>query len=491
MYILTNGQMREADGYTIRELKTPSLTLMERAGRALAKKAEELVFQGDILCVCGGGNNGGDGFVCARVLKTSGRNVDVVCFSERFSEDCRVNKEEWLQRGGEIFSEIPRDKEYALVVDCLFGTGFRGSLDNKNAETVLRMNALKDRGAKILSADIPSGVNGDNGIVSGVAVKADETLCIGEIKAGAVLGDGLDYSGKVKRADIGISLPERGYATLIEKTTVSLPKRKRNSHKGSYGKAAIVGGSERYTGAAYLSATACLRSGVGYTALFVPERILPYYYLKAPELLLRPLKKETLDELLSYDCVAYGMGMGISREVADGAKWLLKRYEGKLVLDADGLNSLAVYEKENFSELFANKKCEVLITPHIKECSRLSGKTTTEILEEGLTATQAFADEYGVTVLLKNAATIVTDGTHIAVNTAGGSGQAKAGSGDVLSGLIAGLCATGLSAFEGAKLGAYLCGVSAELATADVGEYSLTATDVVAYLGRAFLSLQS
>lgn len=490
MYILTNGQMREADAYTINEKKVPSLTLMERAGRALAKRAEELALQGDILCVCGGGNNGGDGFVCARVLKIGGRSVDIVCFAERFSKDCRINKEEWLRCGGEIFSEIPQGKEYALVVDCLFGTGFRGSLDDKNAETVLRMNALKERGAKILSADIPSGVNGDNGIVSGVAVKADATLCIGEIKAGVVLCDGLDYAGRVTRADIGISLPEQGYATWIDKTSVSLPTRKRNSHKGSYGKTAIVGGSERYTGAAYLSATACLRSGTGYTALFVPENILPYYYLKTPELLLRPLKKETLEELLVYDSVAYGMGMGISREVACGAIWLLKRYAGKLVLDADGLNSLALYEKENFSELFANKKCEVLITPHLKEFSRLSGKEIKDILETGLSSARAFASEYGVTVLLKNATTIVTDGVQIAVNTAGSSGQAKGGSGDVLSGVIAGLCATGLSAFEGASLGGYLCGVAAELATREIGEYSLTATDVVAYLGRAFLTMR-
>ncbi|MBQ8229143.1 MAG: NAD(P)H-hydrate dehydratase [Clostridia bacterium] len=490
MYILTNGQMREADGYTIKDLKTPSRALMDRAGRALAQTAEELVYSGDILCVCGGGNNGGDGFVCARVLKTGGRNVDTVCFAERFSEDCRINKEKWIEQGGKIYSEIPRDKKYALVIDCLFGTGFRGSLDGKNAETVLQMNELKETGAKILSADIPSGVNGDNGIVSGAAVRADKTLCIGEIKAGAVLCDGLDYAGKVTRADIGISLPERGYATWIDKTSVSLPTRKRNSHKGSYGKAAIVGGSERYTGAAYLAATACLRSGAGYTALFVPENILPYYYLKTPELLLRPLKKETLEELLGYDSVAYGMGMGISREVADGAVWLLKRYAGRLILDADGLNSLAVYEKENLSGLFANKKCEVAITPHLKEFSRLSGKEIQDILEEGLTAAKAFASEHGVTVLLKNAATIVTDGVRIAVNTAGNSGQAKGGSGDVLSGLIAGLCATGLSVFEGAKLGAYLSGIAAELASVDIGEYSLTASDVVAYLGRAFLTMR-
>lgn len=488
MYILTNGQMRSADEYTIVEKKIPALTLMERAGRVLAKSAEELAPSGDILCVCGGGNNGGDGFVCARVLKNSGRKVDAVCFSSRFSKDCLINRDEWLKQGGEILADISQEKNYALVIDCLFGTGFHGALDGENAVIVSAINGLKKRGAKVLSADIPSGVNGDNGIVIGEAVRADMTLCIGELKAGAVLCNGLDYAGELRRADIGIKLPEFGYATLIKKDGLSLPNRKRNSHKGSYGKAAIVGGSAQYTGAAYLSATACLRSGAGYTALFVPQNILPYYYLKSPELLLRAFDKEGMEELLDYDSVAYGMGMGVSREVSAGAVWLLKRYTGRLILDADGLNSLAVYEKENLPKLFSEKKCDLVITPHVKEFSRLTGQTTAEILQLGLTAATGFAKSHGLTVLLKNAATVIADGKRIAVNTAGNSGQAKGGSGDVLSGVLAGLCATGLSAFEGAKLGAYLCGVSAEFAAKEIGEYSMTATDIVAHLGRAFLS---
>ena len=490
MYILTNGQMRKADEYTITDRKIPASTLMERAGNALAKTAEELAPQGEVLCVCGGGNNGGDGFACARILKNSGRSVDTVCVASRFSKDCLEKKEEWLKQGGVILGCIPQEKVYALVIDCLFGTGFHGTLDGENAAIVSRMNDLKKRGAKILAADIPSGVNGDNGIVIGEAVKADTTLCFGELKAGAVLFDGLDCAGELRRADIGIKLPENGYATLIEKDGLTLPKRKRNSHKGFYGRAAIVGGSKQYTGAAYLSAAACLRAGVGYTTLFVPQTILPYYYLKAPELLLRAWDKEAMDELLGYDSVAYGMGMGVSQDTAAGAAWLLERYTGRLVLDADGLNSLAVYEKDNLLKLFSNKKCEVVLTPHCKEFSRLSGKTVSEILEEGLNAATEVAKTHGVTVLLKNAATVITDGEKIVVNTAGNSGQAKGGSGDVLSGVIAGLCATGVSGFEAAKLGAYLCGVSAELAAEQIGEYALTATDIVAYMGRAFLSLQ-
>ena len=501
MYVLTNKQMRDADGYTIEKLDVPSLTLMERAGIALADEAERLATTGKILCLCGGGNNGGDGFVCARILKERGRVVATACFAEKFSNDCAVNKEKWTACGGEILPEFSGADEYALIVDCLFGTGLRGGVDGEMAEIIRRTNAQKKKGVKILSADIPSGLFGDNGLAKGVAVCADTTLCIGEIKAGVLLADGLDLAGEIKRADIGISLPEKKYAELMDHDTAKalLPIRKRNSHKGTYGKAAIVAGSDEYTGAAYLSyaAAACLRAGAGYTTLFLPSKILPYYLLKNPEMLLKSTNEggryafteENAEEWLGYDAVAYGMGMGCSQDVAAGAAYLLRRYAGKLILDADGLNSLAKYKKEELSTLFGNKKCDVLLTPHVKEFSRLSGKSVKEIVEEGLFAPCSFAEQYGVSVLLKNASSIITDGERIALNVAGNSGLAKGGSGDVLSGVIAGLCAQGLSAFDGARLGAYLVGTAAELAAKDESEYSLTATDVIACLGKAFLTL--
>ncbi|MBQ7369031.1 MAG: NAD(P)H-hydrate dehydratase [Clostridia bacterium] len=264
-----------------------------------------------------------------------------------------------------------------------------------------------------------------------------------------------------------------------------LPKRKRNTHKGDYGKAAIVGGSEAYTGAAYLSAAACVRSGAGYTALFVPETIFPYYVLKIPEVLLK--KQGNPAELLSYDSIAYGMGMGVSREVADGAVWLVENYAGKLILDADALNSLAKYE--NIAALFSRKQCDVLLTPHVKEFSRLSGESVEEILKKGLTAAEAFSERHGVGVLLKNAYSAISCQGKTLVNTRGTAGQAKGGTGDVLSGVIAGLCASGLSLFDGACAGAYAVGLAAELAGEKISEYSLLASDLISYMGRAFLRI--
>lgn len=493
-YVLTNEQMRSADEYTIQSLGVPSRTLMERAGKALADRVE-LWADGEILCVCGGGNNGGDGFVCARIVKNKGYFVDVVCVAEKRSADCASKEKEWKDCGGEVLVGIP-DKKYSVIVDCLYGTGFHGKLQGKDEEMVLQINALRERGAKVLAADIPSGVNGKNGKVDGVAVFADETLCVGEIKTGILCNDGIDYAGKVTRADIGIALPNADYAvwTDRERAKELLPKRKRNSHKGSYGKTAIVAGSAQYTGAAYLSAAACLRSGVGYTTLFLPKEILPYYMLKAPEALLcntneggmYAFNEEKMRKLLAFDCVAYGMGMGASEEAYRGAKWLIENYEGKLLLDADGLNSIAKYGDLS---VFKKKKGVILLTPHVKEFSRLSGLSVQEIVEDSISAAKEFAKKHGVCLLLKSATSVITDGKEVALNSAGTSGQAKGGSGDVLAGMIAGLCGSGLSVLDGGVLGAYLVGKSAELAEEEVGNYAMTASDLIENVGKAFLSI--
>ncbi len=500
--LLTNAQMRAADEYTIQNVGVPARVLMERAGQALCEQAAILAGGGEILCVCGGGNNGGDGFVCARLLREMGRTVECLLVGEARSELCKENFAFWTQSGGITHTEIPFKKQYALIVDCLYGTGFRGALEQADL-----VKYIASSGAKVLAADIPSGVNGDNGKVKSVAVRADVTLAIGEKKAGLYLGDGMDFSGEVVRADIGIQLPQdtSAYAQIIDEEFIKavLPKRKRNTHKGSYGKAAIVAGSERYTGAAYLSYLAelatlsCLRSGAGYTTLYLPQNLLSAFTLKMPECLLKSINdggmyafnEDMMRELLAYDTVAFGTGMGVSLDVYLGVKYLLQNYTGKLILDADALNAWAEFGREELFSICKNKKCDVVLTPHIKEFSRLSGESVQSILENGLFASVVFAKTHKLTVILKNAASIITDGERICLNVRGTAGQAKAGSGDVLAGVVTGLCASGLSAFDAACVGAYLTGKAAELAVEKVGEYSLLASDVIAYLGGAFCGI--
>ncbi len=265
-----------------------------------------------------------------------------------------------------------------------------------------------------------------------------------------------------------------------------LPKRKQDSHKGTYGKTAIVGGSRAYTGAPYISALASLRSGVGYSTLFVRKSLLKYYYLKSPELLLRAYHKK---ELLRFDAVAYGMGMGTKKATYLGVKFLLERYEGKLILDADGLNSLAKYGKKEMERLFSQKKCNVLITPHAKEFSRLLGLGVEEILHSPIAICKKFAADYNVCVLLKGATTVLTDGERVYLSDAGCSAQAKAGSGDALSGLASGLCAQGLESLLSGVVASYLLGKSAELLGKKYGEYCVIPTDVIEGLKEAFALL--
>ncbi len=499
--ILTSAQMREADEYTINTLGVPSKTLMDRAGEALYHAVKEMIKTGErVLCVCGGGNNGGDGLVCACKLKEARVAVDVVRVGERVSEDNASYAQKYQAMGGEIYVDFLQ-REYALVVDCLLGTGARAGLSPAIRTAVEQINGYKRAGAKVLSADLPTGLSATGECLE-TCVQADYTLCIGEYKEGALMQDGLDYAGRVLRADIGIVLPKEqtDYAVWADSEYAKenyLP-RKRNTHKGDYGKVAIVGGSIRYTGAPYLATLGSLRAGAGYTALFVPSALVKEYILKAPEALLAPLgegerftfHQKQMQTLLGYTAVCYGMGMGISEDVCEGAKYLIENYTGTLVLDADALNSLAAFEKGRITELFARKKGQILLTPHIKEFSRLSGESVLQIKEQGLQAAKKFAAENGVCVLLKSAASVLTDGERVALINEGCAGQAKGGSGDLLCGVIAALCAGGRDAFTAAALGAYVTGKAATLAASEWGEESLLASDTARYFGRAFASLK-
>ncbi|MBQ8427933.1 MAG: NAD(P)H-hydrate dehydratase, partial [Clostridia bacterium] len=473
----------------------PSLTLMERAGEALKNEAMRLAPKGKILVVCGGGNNGGDGFVCARKLLKSLQRVDVVYVGKVGSEECQISRAEFEMNGGKIMTSFPTGERYSLVIDCVFGTGFapRGGED----EIFARINDYKSEGSLVLSADIPSGLCED-GKVRGSAVEADETLCFGYIKTATVLQDGLDYCGEVVGVDIGIALtePAENYADLVTEDEVKtlFPKRKRNTHKGSYGKAAIVGGSMRYSGAAALAIESCVRGGAGYSSLYLPQSLLPAFLLKTPEALLIPCN-ERYDEkdyiaLLTQDAVGFGIGATTEKRTQEILRFLLKNYEGKLTIDADGLNALAEMDERERTTLLINKKCTLLLTPHAKEFSRLLGTDVEELQKNALSYAKDYAKRYRLTVLLKGATTIVTDGTASKLCICGNAGLAKGGSGDTLTGLITSLAATGLSLTDSGVAATFLAGTAAELACRNMGENALTARDVITYLGRAFLEFQ-
>ena len=460
--VFTAEMMRAADEYTIKELGISSEELMRRAGFAIAEEVASVADAEDcILVVCGTGNNGGDGYVCARELLSRGFKVKVYAFGGRLSPDCEREKNKF---SGIYASTIEGD----IIVDCIFGTGLSRPAEGVYADVI---NAINSSGAYVVSADIPSGLSGDSGLILGAAVRADKTVAVGELKAGFVLGSGYDMCGTVVRRDIGI-VADVAAAQVYTDEDIALfyPSRPRNSHKGTFGTATLVCGSGNYIGAAIMSVAAALRSGCGYVKAVCPEEVRPAIASSCPQAVLQ----SGFD--LTSSAIAFGMGCGVSEEVYGSLCTLLKDYGGTLIIDADGLNCLAEYGLKSLKTAV----CSVILTPHVKEFSRISGHSMAQILQNPLGLSKEFASEYGVTLVLKGSGTIITDGARTAINTRGCSAQAKAGSGDMLSGYMCGSVARGLSPFDGAVCAAYTLGAAAELAAGELTEYCVTAADVLA-----------
>lgn len=490
--ILTCAQMRAADKYTIETLGVPSQTLMERAGKAVADEAEKaLAACGGrrVLAVCGGGNNGGDGYCAARILSERGYEAEAFAVSEKLSEDCAA---QCMKFHGKVHTAFPKEK-FDVVIDAVFGTGFRGTPEGKFADAISAVNAS---GAYVVSADIPSGLNGDTGTAQ-LSVRADKTVTIGERKFGLYLEEGADACGEIVCADIGISLPESNYAARFAPGDLAdvFPPKKRNSNKGSFGRAGILAGSKAYSGAALLSAEAALRAGAGYTRLFCPAGVFPYYIGKFPELILTEMPDEAgflrFDEeavrgvCASCDALAAGMGAGVSRGLYDCIAFLLSEYRGTLILDADALNVLAEYG----ADILREKTCRVVLTPHLKEFARLAGISVEEVRAGGVRLAERFAAEYGVTLLLKSNACVVTNGKNTALVAEGTPALARGGSGDVLSGIVCALAARGVTAMRACVCGAHLLGRAGALAEAESNEYSVLATDVISKIPAAVSEL--
>ena len=479
-YCYSVEEMRNADRAAIED-GTPSLELMERAGTALADVVEAAMGRlgvSDALFVCGGGNNGGDGFVAASILLERGKEAAVLCLAEKFSPDCAAEKARFP---GEIIGVIPR-RRYALVVDCILGTGLSRAPEGAAKQLIEFCGGA----SYVISADLPSGLS-ENGIALSPCVRADETVTMGLIKRCLLMADGPDVCGKVTVADIGIPPVSAGTELWEEKdVSACFPKRKSNTHKGAFGRACLFAAEAKYPGAVFLAAGACLRSGAGYTELIADGPLYSAAVGKLPSCVLR--RFEALDgDILSADCIALGMGAGVSERLYAHIAELMEAYTGTLVIDADGLNTLAKYG----GEILKRKSCRVVLTPHPKEFSRLSGRSVGEVLSSAAEASKAFAKEYGVVVALKNNRTLITDGERLALNLTGTPALAKGGSGDVLSGLLAGTCARGVPPFEAACVASYLFGRAGELAAKELGEYSVTAEDVIASLGKAILSLKN
>lgn len=485
--------MRKSDAATINS----GISGVELMRRAAAGVYDSVDWQGKIAIVCGSGNNGGDGYALALILKDNGHFPHIIQLSNKLSPDGEYYFSECKNK--EIHT-LPHEKSdyssYDIIVDCIFGTGFKGCPDGVYADAINKINAS---GAYIVSVDINSGLNGDSGMYN-IAVKSDMTVSVGTMKSGLVLGMARDCIGRLVNTDIGIPVSGRPYYLIEGSDCKSVFKKRLSfSNKGDYGYVAVIGGSMEYSGAVKLSnlALSALKSGAGVSKLATAKSVFSAVSPYLVESTFYPLSDEDgrivfipseADELLrGVRAVAIGMGMGISRHVYDFICYTLKNYAITVIIDADGLNCLAKFGKE----ILKDTECRVIITPHPKELSRLTDVSVEGILDQPIELAKAFAREYGCITLLKGSATVVTDGENVYITDTGCPGMATAGSGDVLSGIILGVCAQNNIKEDmliNTAVAAYINGRAGELASSEQGEVSMTSLDTVHKIAEAIKS---
>ncbi len=462
--------MRESDENTIKT-KTPSLELMKRAGEAVYGAHD---WKGKTAIVCGTGNNAGDGYVLAALL---GDKCRLFLLCDKFSPDGKHYFDQCVKMGVEysFIDESTDFGEFDTIVDCIFGTGFRGEVTGA-AKTVI--DKINSSGKYVVSVDIPSGLNGDTGC--GYSVISDVTISIGTLKTGLVLNEAKDKIKKLVNCPIGIDIVGEKYFLLDREDFCGLiPERKSHSHKGTYGYTALWGGCEEYSGAVKLAnlSLAALKSGCGVNKLIVNERIAPYVapYLLESTLFKMPdgFEKEKTDGALgNVKCLAIGMGWGKGAEYEDILYYILENFALNIIIDADGLNTLAGMDLD----VLKRTRCKVCLTPHVKEFARLA---KIDMGEVDFIKARDFAAEYNVTVLLKGTATAITDGEEVYFVNRGCPGMATAGSGDVLSGILCGLGGYMELDIMSVSLGAYIAGRAGEEAQKEINAVSMTAGDTV------------
>jgi ADP-dependent NAD(P)H-hydrate dehydratase / NAD(P)H-hydrate epimerase len=514
MRILNAAQMREADRFTIEDIGIPSLVLMENAGRqvvAAIEAAYEERLDGRVAVLCGRGNNGGDGFVVARTLAQRGVEPLVVLLGPvaEVRGDARVNLDILGRLGLTVvevtdaqawelhFSEISRCD---LIVDAIFGTGFRGPIAGILETVVADVNGS---GIPVVAVDLPSGLSADSHEPPGDSIEATLTVTLAAPKIPLVLPPAERRAGDLVIADIGIpaDLIEQLEGPRIELLTretmrAVMDPRPPDAHKGDFGRVLIVAGSAGKTGAAHLAAMGALRSGAGLVTIATPRSCQPIVAAMAPEYMTEPLEESTAGAVdfaaiervleLRADVIALGPGLGNAPGTVAFVQALVERSGVPLVLDADALNAFA----DDSDRLTGRDGVDVIITPHPGEMARLAGATVEEVQNRRLETACRFATTHRVHVVLKGHRTVIVnpDGGAF-INLTGNPGMATGGTGDVLTGMIAAWFAQLLDAEAACKLAVYLHGLAGDLAEADEGEVAMTAGDLLMRLGDAVLEL--
>lgn len=483
-YLPTGEQMKIADFHTIETIRIPSMVLMERAALECVKVIEsEALDLNSILVVCGMGNNGGDGYAIARLLHLKGYKVEILSVGSEESRSLENKQQKAICDYYKISTiESLKDKEYSLIIDAIFGTGLTRKITGTYYSIIQELNTMS---ATKVAVDIPSGIHDSMGAVMGIAFCADLTIAIAFTKRGLVLASGNEYAGKIVTVDIGITeeaLPQSEYLTYTyEKNdlTCNFPKRKKNSHKGSYGKVLMIVGSDGMAGAAYLSAKAAYMSGCGLVQIYTPKENKVILQQLLPEAIITSYTEYNefeLQRLLEWaDTVAIGCGIGTGKIAEKLLYGTLLHATIPCVIDADGLNILSRH-----MEWILYAKQKLVFTPHMKEMTRLLDCTLEELTRERFSRLVSFAEANAAVCVLKDARTLVAErNKDIYLNLSGNSAMAKGGSGDVLTGIISSIIAQKVEPYEAACIGVYLHGLAGDVAREKKGCYSVLASDII------------
>lgn len=515
MKIVTAHTMQSLDRQAIEDHGIPGLHLMENAGRCCVDilVAQYSKPEGNrAVIMAGKGNNGGDGYVIARLLHQKGWHVKVYILAgqEDISGDAAVNLQKlpahmnnFISCKGQLSNLLKEELLQAdVIVDALLGTGLRSDVSGVYLEAVRLINASA---RPVLAVDIPSGIHGTTGRVLGEAVSADITVTFAFAKLGHILYPGAEYTGKLVIADIGIphTLMDMaiGYDLLTSDSIAPLLHRRvRTAHKGDFGHCLIIAGSTGKSGAAALCANSAVRTGSGLVTLGVAESIHPILEVKTTEAMTVALPDSGSGHLASgafpaieklfpgKDAIAVGPGLDRRPGTVALVQTLIETIAAPLVIDADGLNAVS----ENVSVLLRKKSTDVILTPHPGEMSRLLGTSIPDVEAVRISVAKEFARDYSVYVVLKGARTIIASPSGMAaINSSGNPGMASGGMGDVLTGILVSLLGQGYNPWDACMIGVFIHGYAADLVVEEKGEIGIRATDVQEKLPYAYHRLMS
>lgn len=508
--ILSAAQMRLCDQYTI-ECGTPSRKLMERAARAaitVMKRELPLDFKSHVLVLCGSGNNGGDGFAMARFLWDEGYHT-TVCYGgacqnglpdiDRMSTECARQYDLWQASGGTTTDVLAPLSANTIVVDALLGIGLDRPVTGKLADWIEAINAS---GLPVLAIDIPSGICADTGRVLGCAIRADVTATMAYPKTGLLLYPGAAHAGKLHTCDIGIGLDalSEDAPDLFEITPDNLSyhlDRPAYANKGTFGRVLVVGGASGMCGAPYFAAKTAYRAGAGLCEIIThPDNRIPVQTL-LPEAVFSPW---TTDEALlttaldRADAVVLGCGLGLSPDALTLTEHVIRLCHKPLVLDADALNLLSAHKP--LQPAVAARKHPTVLTPHLGEASRLCGLKTSDIASNLLTVARELAQRMNAVCVLKDARTVISDGSWCYIQSHGNSGMATGGAGDCLAGLVGSLLAQhrdhpDLSPTLVAAHSVLLHALAGDSAAERLGEHAVMASDIADAVGEVLHTLSN